>query len=182
MDLSRLRAGMDRLAGAVKRADTTAPLVWGEWAVVQNPSIPEVVLESDWQQTPRPVRNAAGRLEQYQRVYVLHQGPISTIVANPGSTPEPNTLRIGGVDYAASGGWASETLGTPAGTYASDIYVWTLSKTLPYTPPAGYTFAVSCVSSNGYTFASYAGGGQVRVMTIGNSSPTIRMVWQLVQI
>ena len=86
MDLSRLRAGVDRLAGAVKRADTTTPLMWGEWAVVQNPNIPSVVLESDWQQTPRPVRNAAGRLEQYQRVWVLHQGPITTIVAAP--TPD----------------------------------------------------------------------------------------------
>lgn len=84
MDLSRLRAGMNRLAGAVKRTDTTTPLMWGEWAVVQDPNLPSVVLESDWQQTPRPVRNAAGRLEQYQRVYVLHQGPITTIVANPG--------------------------------------------------------------------------------------------------
>ena len=83
MDLSRLRAGMDRLAGAVKRTDATTPLMWGEWAVVEDPNLPSVVLESDWQQTPRPVRNAAGRLGQYQRVYVLHQGPLTTIVSNP---------------------------------------------------------------------------------------------------
>lgn len=74
---------MDRLAGAVKRADTTTPPMWGEWAVVEDPNLPSVVLESDWQQTPRPVRNAAGRLEQYQRVYVLHQGPLTTIVSSP---------------------------------------------------------------------------------------------------
>ena len=92
-----------------------------------------------------------------------------------------NTVRIGGVDYARSGGWATETLGAPDATYSPSIYVWTLTKTMPYTPPAGYTFAVSCVSSNGYTVASYAGGG-VRVITIANSSPTIRLVWQLVKI
>ena len=85
---------MGRLAGAVKRADTTIPLVWGEWAVVQNPSIPEVVLESDWQQSPRPVRNAAGRLEQYQRVYVLHQGPITTIVANPAQETDTGWVTV----------------------------------------------------------------------------------------
>ena len=108
MDLSRLRAGVDRLAGAVKRTDTTTPLMWGEWAVVQNPSIPEVVLESDWQQTPRPVRNAAGRLEQYQRVYVIHQGPITTVVAAP--TPDTGWVAVT-LDAAVGGSLAVRKIG-----------------------------------------------------------------------
>ena len=182
MDLSRLRAGMNRLAGAVKRTDTTTPLMWGEWAVVEDPNIPSVVLESDWKQTPRPVRNAAGRLEQYQRVYVLHQGPITTIVANPGSMPEPNTLRIGGVDYPASGVWPQETLGTPEFTDGA-VYAWTLTKPLPYTPPSGWQFVVDVRLTSGFTTAAWAAqsGNTVRVINVGTAAPTIRLGWRLVK-
>lgn len=93
-----------------------------------------------------------------------------------------NTVKIGGTNYARQGSWAAETISSPAATYGS-VYVWTLTKTLPYTAPAGYSLDVYIISSNSYTIAA-AGStpGQVRVINMGAATATIRLGWRLVKI
>lgn len=184
MDLSKLRRSADLIAGAVGRATRPAPApMWCEWATVISASLGTVVLDSDWEQIARPVQaNAYGTLTAGQRVYVSHQGPALTIVNSPGGGA-PNSIRIDGVDYAASGAWDQQTLSSP--NYSSaPVYAWSLAKTAPFTPPTGWGFAVDLRASDGYTTAGMgslvSGTINVRVININSSSPTIRLGWRLV--
>ena len=183
MDLSKLRRSADLIAGSVRKATRPAPApMWGEWATVVSGSGPTVLLDSDWEQVARPVAaNAFGTVSAGQRVYVTHQGPSVTIVNAPGRPP--NSVRIGGTDYAASGAWAQQTLSSPAYSSAP-IYAWTLAKTAPFAPPSGWGFAIDLRASDGYTtvgMGSYVSGTcNVRVININSSSPTIRLGWRLV--
>ncbi|MBB1511964.1 hypothetical protein H5399_05015 [Tessaracoccus sp. MC1627] len=80
--LSKLQAGMDRLAATVALVTKPQrPVPWGEWAIVDTVTPLMVVLESDETETPRSVSgNAAGVLVADQRVYLLHQGTATTII------------------------------------------------------------------------------------------------------
>lgn len=183
MDLSKLRRSADLIAGAIRRDTRPAPApMWGEWATVISASLGTVVLDSDWEQIARPVQaNAYGDLKSTERVWVTHQGPAVTITNAP-KLP-PNTIRIDGVDYAASGAWAQQTLSSP--NYSSaPVYAWSLAKTAPYAPPSGWTFAIDLRASDGYTTAgmgSYSSGTiNVRVININSAGPTIRLGWRLV--
>jgi len=82
VDLNQLRGAVDMIAGAVKRTPTQAQ-PWSEWATVASAgAVPTVTLDSDWEQTPRPVSaNAAGPLTVGWRVLVLHEGSRITIVS-----------------------------------------------------------------------------------------------------
>ena len=95
---------------------------------------------------------------------------------------QPNTLIIGGVAYQASGTWAQQELSSPTVT-AGAVHAWTITKTAPYTPPAGYTFQVFLVFSSGFTSAQtghVAGGNiEVRVININSNEPTIILGWRL---
>ena len=95
---------------------------------------------------------------------------------------QPNTLIIGGVAYQASGTWAQQELSSPNVTDGA-VYAWTVVKTAPYTPPAGWTFQVFLAATTGYTSAASAGvtGGniEVRVININSNAPAIRLGWRL---
>ena len=71
--------------------------------------------------------------------------------AFPSDAPE-NTVRIGGVDYQASG---NVSITTPAWTLSTPpIYATTASFARPYAPPAGYGFEVHLQYSTGFTVIS----------------------------
>ena len=71
--------------------------------------------------------------------------------AFPSDAPE-NTVRIGGVDYQASG---KVSITTPAWTVSTPpIYATTASFARPYAPPAGYGFEVHLQYSAGFTVIS----------------------------
>lgn len=95
---------------------------------------------------------------------------------------QPNTLIIGGVAYQASGTWAYQTLSSPSLT-DGNVFAWTITKTAPYTPPAGYTFETFCVFSSGFTSAqtgNVAGANiEVRVVNVGSSGPSVILGWRL---
>lgn len=183
--IDQLRRGVEAIAGAVARTQSPAVSLWGEWATVDDASLATVVLDSDWQRTPRPVQsNAAGHVEDGQRVWVAHQGPLLIIVANPSNNLPPNSVRIDGTDYAREGSWASETLGTPDYT-AGSINNWTLNKTAPYLPPDGWTFEPWQISTNGFLVVGGGGfsGSTVVVRVMGVSSgPTLRLGWRLAKV
>ena len=95
---------------------------------------------------------------------------------------QPNTLIIGGVAYQASGTWAQQALSSPAVTDGA-VYAWTITKTAPYTAPAGWTFQVFLVFTSGLTSAQtglVTGGNiEVRVININSNVPTIALGWRL---
>lgn len=183
--MTLITRGIDVIAGTVRRVMEPRPAMWGEWATVSDATNKTVTLDSDWEQLPRPVAsNAAGHIEAGQRVWVTHQGPVLTIVANPNNDRPPNSVRIGGVDYTREGSWSSETLGAPDYT-AGSVNNWTLGKTAPYLPPTGWTFEVWQISSNGFLSVGGAGvsGSTVNVRVMGVSSgPTLRLGWRLAAI
>ena len=84
----------------------------------------------------------------------------------PADAPE-NTVRIGGVDYQASG---VLTLTTPAwAVSAAPIYSTSATPAKPYTPPSGYGFEFFLLASSGFTFVSTVNSGA------GASPSTIRI-------
>lgn len=100
---------------------------------------------------------------------------------------DPATVIIGGTTYARSGSWASETV--PAGGHAvasGSTYGWSVTKTAPFSAPAGWTFEVYQVNSNGYSTvgtASVTGATiVVRVISVVSAGPTITLGWRLVKL
>ena len=95
---------------------------------------------------------------------------------------QPNTEVIGGVAYQASGTWAYQTLSSPILT-DGNTFAWTITKTAPYTAPAGYTFETFCVFSSGFSSAqtgNVAGGNiEIRVVNVGSSGPSVILGWRL---
>lgn len=98
-----------------------------------------------------------------------------------------DNIVIGGTTYARSGSWASETV--PAGGHAvasGSTYGWTVTKTAPFSAPAGWTFDVYQINSDGYSTvgtASVSGATVVvRVTSVVSAGPTIRLGWRLVKL
>ena len=104
----------------------------------------------------------------------------------PSDSPE-NTVRIGGVDYQASG---RVSLTTPAWTISTPpIYATTASFARPYAPPAGYGFEAHLQSSSGFTVISTIDtahtSSSVRFRVIQFNSDTLLNLgvgWRLVKI
>lgn len=98
-----------------------------------------------------------------------------------------DTIVIGGTAYARSGSWAAETL--PAGGQAvtsGSTYGWSVTKTAPFSAPAGWTFAVYQINTNGYSTvgtASVSGATVVvRVISVVSAGPTLQLGWRLVKL
>lgn len=107
----------------------------------------------------------------------------TTVVARTSS----DNIVIGGATYARSGSWASETV--PAGGHAvasGSTYGWSVTKTAPFSAPAGWTFEVYQVNTNGYSAvgtASVSGATiVVRVLSVVSAGPTITLGWRLVKL
>ena len=102
MDLNQLSRSVDLIAGAVKTAPGS-PAPWLEFATVTSTgAVPTVTLDSDWEQTPRPVSaNAHGTLRP-GRVLVMHEGPRITIMSQA-------VLDTGWLDLTLTGGFSSVT-------------------------------------------------------------------------
>ena len=104
----------------------------------------------------------------------------------PSDSPE-NTVRIGGVDYQASG---SVSITTPAwAVSAPPIYSTTVFLTKPFQPPPGYGFEVYLMSSSNYTYVSTARSGTgtselvVRITQFHSAALlTITLGWRLTKI
>ena len=104
----------------------------------------------------------------------------------PSDSPE-NTVRIGGVDYQASG---SVSITTPAwAVSAPPIYATTTSFARPYVPPAGYGFEAHLQSSTGFTVISTVDTAHtsssviLRVIQFSNASLlALRIGWRLTKI
>ena len=104
----------------------------------------------------------------------------------PSDSPE-NTVRIGGVDYQASG---SVSITTPAwAASAPPIYVTTASFARPYVPPAGYGFEAHLQYSSGFTVISTVDTAHnssnisFRVIQFNNASLlAMRIGWRLTKI
>lgn len=105
-----------------------------------------------------------------------------------GTQGNPGELVINGTAYATSG-----TASVPSfswGFSQAPVYVGTVSMPVPFTPPAGWTFAWNILGTSGFTFASTAnwvpqnGRQEVRILQISNSSTDriTRLVWQLVKL
>ena len=75
---------------------------------------------------------------------------------------------------------SSRRVGTPS------VYGWDVTKTAPYSAPAGWTFEVYQISSNGYSAvatASVSGATiVVRVLSVVSAGPTIQLGWRLVKL
>ena len=95
-----------------------------------------------------------------------------------------NKIAIGGVAYQHTGTFAV----TPTSwTATPPLYTATISRAVPYPPPAGYKFVVTGVTSN----SSYAGGAagsqdgstwQVRLWQLQAAALVeLRVSWQLVK-
>ena len=111
---------------------------------------------------------------------------LATQVENTVNTrTQPNTLIIGGVAYQASGTWAQQGLSSPTVT-AGAVHAWTITKTAPYTPPAGWTFHVFLAFTSGFTSAQtgqvVGGNIQVRVININSSTVDIALGWRLTKV
>ena len=106
--------------------------------------------------------------------------------AFPSDAPE-NTVRIGGVDYQASG---RVTVTTPAWAISDPpIYATTASFERPYEPPAGYGFEAHLQYSTGFTVISTTNTAHTsssvtfRVIQFSNAAQlTITVGWRLVKI
>ena len=98
------------------------------------------------------------------------------------SRTQPNTLIIGGVAYQASGTWAQQELSSPAVTDGA-VHAWTITKSAPYTAPAGWTFQVFLAFTSGFTSAQtgqvVGGNIAVRVININSSTVDIALGWRL---
>ena len=97
-------------------------------------------------------------------------------------------LLIGGVEYQRSGSWAQQTISAPSFT-SGVINCFTVTKTLPYAPPAGWTFTVDQRFSSGWSTVGTGsitpgspGTVGVRVVNMNASSFEIRLGWQLVKV
>ena len=98
-----------------------------------------------------------------------------------------DTIVIGGTTYARSGSWASQVI--PSGGHAvasGSVYGWDVTKTAPFSAPAGWTFEVYQISSNGYSAvatASVSGATiVVRVLSVVSAGPTVTLGWRLVKL
>ena len=98
-----------------------------------------------------------------------------------------DTIIIGGAAYARSGSWAVQTL--TSGTHAvasGTTYAFDVTKTAPFSAPAGWTFEVYQVNTNGYSTvgtASVSGATVVvRVLSVVSAGPTIQLGWRLVKL
>lgn len=104
----------------------------------------------------------------------------------PADAPE-NTVRIGGVDYQASG---VLTLTTPPwAVLAAPIFSTSATPAKPYTPPSGYGFEFFLLASSAFTIVSTANHGagtgvvSIRITQFHNSSLlTLTIGWRLIKI
>jgi len=97
-----------------------------------------------------------------------------------------DAITIGGNAYPRSGHYESSSVAYSSPTYSSaPIYIWTVTKTNPFTPPAGWVFKPHVITSNGYTFVEMAGQTSTyttfRMMNINSASPSVRLGWTLVK-
>ena len=97
-------------------------------------------------------------------------------------------LLIAGVEYQRSGSWAQQTISAPSFT-SGVINCFTVTKPLPYAPPAGWTFIVDQRFSSGWSTVGTGsikpgspGTVEVRVVNMNASSFDIRLGWQLVKV
>lgn len=98
----------------------------------------------------------------------------------------PDQIEIAGKLYPRSG-----VVTPPSFTFTdtwAPVYVASIVLTMPFTPPSGYTFDVSCHESSGYTFVGRAGtydGNRVRarVFQIGSTTTSAlkTVTWTLVR-
>ena len=104
----------------------------------------------------------------------------------PSDSPE-NTVRIGGVDYQATG---TMSLTIPAWANSSPpVYSTSAFLTKPYQPPLGYGFEVYLLSSSGFTYVSTSSSGSgtsglgVRITQFHSANQlTITLGWRLTKI
>ena len=96
-----------------------------------------------------------------------------------------DNIVIGGTTYARSGSWAAQTVSGPAVTSGA-VYGFNVTKTAPFSPPAGWTFEVYQVASGGYTtvgVASVSGATLVvRVNSVVSGTITLQLGWRLVKL
>ena len=92
---------------------------------------------------------------------------------------------IGGTSYLRSGSWASQTVSGPVVTSGA-VYGFDVTKTAPFSPPAGWTFEVYQVSSAGYTAvgnASVSGATVVvRILSVVSGTINMQLGWRLVKL
>lgn len=98
-----------------------------------------------------------------------------------------DNIIIGSTTYARSGSWATETVPAAGQAVTSGTtYGWSVTKTAPFSAPAGWTFDVYQISSNGYSVvgtASVSGATiAVRVLSVVSAGPTIQLGWRLVKL
>ena len=98
-----------------------------------------------------------------------------------------DNIVIGGTTYARSGSWASQVIPSGGHVVASGfVYGWDVTKTAPFSAPAGWTFDVYVVATNGYCTVSVGSVSGativVRLMSVVSAGPTVTLGWRLVKL
>lgn len=94
---------------------------------------------------------------------------------------------IGGTSYLRSGSWAAQVIPSGGHVVASGfVYGWDVTKTAPFSAPAGWTFDVYVVATNGYCTVSVGSVSGativVRLMSVVSAGPTVTLGWRLVKL
>ena len=97
-----------------------------------------------------------------------------------------DTIVVDGTVYARSGHYEASQVAYSSPNYSSaPIYIWTVSKTNPFTPPAGWVFKPHVIATSGYTFVEMSDQSSTatafRLMNIGSNTPSVRLGWTLVK-
>ena len=96
-----------------------------------------------------------------------------------------DNIVIGGTTYARSGSWAEQTVSGPDVTSGA-TYGFSVTKTAPFSAPAGWTFDVYQVKSAGFTTvgtASVSGATVVvRINSVVSGTITLQLGWRLVKL
>lgn len=177
--------------------DNPAPDIPGTfWATVT--SISPLRVKRDAEPVLPVTPQTLEKLSVGDRVLCLWERRQVIVLGRMGGPPEPelaypapNTVRIGGQNYALSG----LSSNVPSYSWSSSdppIYRTTISMPVPYTPPSGYSFNWSvALASSTFTMAGNAdytitssGTQRIRVLQVGISTTDAltSLGWQLVKI
>lgn len=101
-------------------------------------------------------------------------------------TNDPNAIYVGGIAYQRSGHYEASPVSYSNPNYSrAPIYIWTVTKTNPFTPPEGFVFKPHIIESSGYTFVELASGTSTqsvfRLMCINSATVWVRLGWTLVK-
>ena len=109
----------------------------------------------------------------------------SQIEATVAARTSSDNIIIGGTTYARSGSWAEQTVSGPDVTSGA-TYGFSVTKTAPFSAPAGWTFDVYQVKSAGFTTvgtASVSGATiVVRINSVVSGTITMQLGWRLVKL